>query len=317
MSILSLRRKETESYGGKSKTNQDSGELYGKIHYIDPDCIVPNPNQPRRFFDDNEILRLADSIRQHGLLQPLTVRALSGGKYELIAGERRLRALKLLRMTHVSCVVMQVSDSSSAELAIIENLQREGLNLFEQASAIEKLMSIYHYTQAQVADKLSLSQSAVANKLRLLKFTQNERTILLQNGCGERQARAFLKLPPDLRERAIQFAVERRMNVMQTEEYIERLLGGEKPDHYFPDGFGATSGQIYVAKGSTTKDKRGRPSKDSSRKIVFRDLKLFYNTIDHAVEILRQAGVAVDASRAEGDDVVTLTIRIPKEPRTP
>jgi len=139
----------------KEDTIRDENEKCGgNICYISPRIIVPNPSQPRTFFDNTEIVRLADSIKQFGIIQPLSVRISEGGKYELIAGERRLRASKLLGLQQVPCIVMSVSRECSAELAIIENLQRENLNIFEQGYAIEKLMKLYNYTQAEVALKL-------------------------------------------------------------------------------------------------------------------------------------------------------------------
>ena len=159
-----------------------------RIHKIAVCRILPNPAQPRKYFDSGETLRLADSIRTHGILQPLCVRkpVSTGdlhdfdGVYELIAGERRLRAAKLLGLAEVPCIIVEADSLRSAELAIIENLQREDLNIFEEASAIAALIHMYGLTQEEVAAKLSASQSYVANKLRLLRFDEEEQRRILE-----------------------------------------------------------------------------------------------------------------------------------------
>ena len=169
-----------------------------RVHKIPVCRILPNPAQPRKYFDSDETLRLADSIRRHGILQPLCVRKpISvgdlddyGGVYELIAGERRLRAAKLLGMAEVPCIVVEADSLRSAELAIIENLQREDLNMFDEASAISALIDLYGLTQEEVAAKLSASQSYVANKLRLLRFDDFERQVIIERRLTERHARA-------------------------------------------------------------------------------------------------------------------------------
>ena len=159
-----------------------------------PTCqIIPNPNQPRKTFSQESIIKLADSIKQHGIIQPITVRK-QGELYEIVSGERRLRAAKELNMPSVPCIVININDEKSAEIAIIENLIREDLNIFEQATAIEALIDTYGLTQEQVAARLSNSQSFIANKLRLLRLSQAERDIILQNKLSERHARALLRI---------------------------------------------------------------------------------------------------------------------------
>ncbi|MBQ8345892.1 MAG: ParB/RepB/Spo0J family partition protein [Clostridia bacterium] len=195
------------------------------------DEIRPNRAQPRSGFDQNALIRLTDSIRRYGILQPLTVRRLPVGDtdlYELIAGERRLRAAKLLGLYTVPCIVLEVDERVSAELAIIENLLREDLNMFEQACGFRRLIEGYGMTQEEVARKLSMSQSAVANKLRLLRLREEERRMVLEGGLTERHARALLKLPCDLRLGAIQYMIEKRLNVQESEQYIEHLLRNQK-----------------------------------------------------------------------------------------
>lgn len=190
--------------------------------------IRPNRSQPRAEFDNNSIIRLADSMRRYGILQPLTVRASSddaGYDYELIAGERRLRAARLLGYYTVPCVIIEADERMSAEMAIIENLLREDLNMFEEAYAFRQLIDNYGLTQEEVARKMSLSQSAVANKIRLLKLSYEEQRMILEAELTERHARALLKIDdPELRKDIIREISASKMNVVTTEQYIDNLL---------------------------------------------------------------------------------------------
>lgn len=249
-----------------------------KIQKIKICDIVKNPSQPRRVFDAASIKTLADSIAQNGLLQPLSVRR-TGKNYELIAGERRLRALTLLGESYAPCIVVEVDTQESAVLAIIENIQRRNLNIFEEAAAIETLISSLSLTQGQVAEKLSLSQSAVANKLRVLRLTESEREKIIKNDLTERHARALLKIEDQQkREKVLNHICANRLNVVQSENYIENLLNNKK--------------------GKTT--------------FVFRDLRIFISTINKAIETMRKSGVRASATRDESDGFIEYTIRIPK-----
>lgn len=216
-------------YFKKPKNTEE--ELGRRVLQIKTDDIRPNRAQPRAEFEENSIIRLADSIRRYGILQPLTVRASDPDDiyaYELIAGERRLRAAKLLGYLTVPCIVMEVGEQISAELAMIENLLREDLNMFEQAYGFRKLIDNHRLTQEEVARKMSLSQSAVANKLRLLKLTYEEQRIILEAGLTERHARALLRVEnPQKRWDILQNIIEQKLNVQETEHYIERFLENE------------------------------------------------------------------------------------------
>lgn len=250
-----------------------------KIQKIKISEIEKNPNQPRKVFKESSIHSLADSIAQNGLLQPLSVRKRGKG-YELIAGERRLRALVMLGEQYAPCVVMDADTNSSAVLSIIENIQRCDLNIFEEALAIETLIERLSLTQGQVAEKLSLSQSAVANKLRILRLSQSEREKIIKNELTERHARALLKIEDELkRERALNHICANRLNVTQSENYIENLLSDNK-------------------KGKTT--------------FIFKDLRIFISTINKAIDTMRKSGVRASATRDESDSFIEYTIRIPK-----
>lgn len=262
---------------------------FGKIHMIPIDQLVPNRSQPRRLFDSSSILRLADSIRQYGILQPLTVRRMedtNGAIFELIAGERRLRASKLIGLTSVPCIIVNADNRRSAELAIIENLQREDLNVFEQASSIASLIEIYSLTQEEIACKLSVSQSFVANKLRLLRLTAPERAKILGYGLSERHARALLKVNnADLRIKIIDYISSHNLNVAATEIYIDKILS------------------------EAASEKKPIPE----RRVVLKDIRIFYNSIDKAISLVKQAGIDIESQKQESDDLIELTIRIPKK----
>ena len=272
--------KTTQRQKGRVQPRTDTNEQ--KIVNIELSRILPNRSQPRKSFDNEPLIRLADSIRQYGILQPLSVRRLEDGKYELIAGERRMRAAKLLGMLSVPCIIIGASERRSAELAIIENIMREDLNMFEQAAAIASLIEIYSLTQEQAAKRLSLSQSYVANKLRILRFTPEERDFILEQGLTERHARALLRLNSiEERSLAAKTIAKRRLNVAQAEEYIDKLM-----------------------------EKEIEPPQN--QKIIIKDINLFYNSIDRAIDIIKRAGVDVTSSRSELDDRIEMSITIEK-----
>ena len=248
------------------------------IFSIETRKISPNPNQPRKIFSDDAILRLADSIRQYGIMQPLTVRK-NGEEYELISGERRLRAAKELGMTSVPCIITEASDQRSAEMAIIENLMRQDLNIFEQASAIEALLDAHGLTQEQIAEKLSVSQSFIANKLRILRLSQKEKERIVSAGLSERHARALLKIhSQDEREKALDTIISQGLNVSKAEELIEKTLNNNK---------------------ATTKR-------------TYKSVESFYETLSRAIALATSSGIKLKSRRVENEQYTELTILIPK-----
>ncbi|MBQ4067345.1 MAG: ParB/RepB/Spo0J family partition protein [Clostridia bacterium] len=274
----------------KRKKDKREKERSGGAFTVPVESIVPNPAQPRRTFADEAIMRLAESIRQHGMIQPLCVRRPEGaeGVYELVAGERRLRAAKRLGLSHVPCVLVEASSEESAHMAIIENIQREDLNMFEEAIAIGKLMKVHCLTQEKIAQKLSCSQSYVANKLRLLRLSEGEREQILEAGLSERHARALLRIKDqEARVEALKAVIQRQMNVSSTEEYIDRLVEAEKRE-------------------------RQREKQERKTKLVIKDVRLLYNTIDRAVETVRLSGIDVQTLRRESARDTEIVIRIPK-----
>ena len=242
------------------------------------DALRPNPNQPRIEFDEASLRSLSDSIRRYGILQPLTVRRTDEG-YELIAGERRLRAAKLAGLREVPCLLARSSEEESALLALIENLQRRDLHYLEEAAAIARLIATYGLSQEQAAERLGKSQSAIANKLRLLQLTTDQRQFVLDNGLTERHARAVLRLPENRRSEALITIAKRRMNARQTDLYIEQVLNAAAPGRH--------------------------------RISMVKDVRIFVNTIDHAIRLMTDNGVPATAHREERDGYIEYTVRIP------
>lgn len=189
--------------------------------------IIPNKSQPRKHFDDNELYQLSRSIQENGVLQPVCVRK-TGVTYEIISGERRCRASKLAGLDEVPCIILNVDEESSAVLALIENIQRSDLSFFEEAIAINELINVYGLTQQEAAKRLGKAQSTVANKLRLLRFTDAERNILASSDLNERQARALIRIDdPDQRIKLLHEVVSKRLNLEQTESLVEEALSGD------------------------------------------------------------------------------------------
>lgn len=253
------------------------------------DMIDPNPVQPRRYFDGDALLALSESIKLHGILQPLSVTySRPTGRYTLVAGERRLRAARLLGMERVPAVIIDADSEKSEELAIIENIQRENLSIFEEARAIASLLSKYEMTQEQAARALSVSQSYVANKLRLLKLSPEEAQTVLEAGLTERHARALLRLKDPMRRgAALRHIIAKALNVAMTEEYIDSLICTDSSDK--------------------------EPLSRQRVRIGIRDIKLFCNSIDKAVDTIKKAGVPVSATRTDSPDRTEILICIPNK----
>lgn len=263
---------------------QRKGEfLSTRVQYIPLGRIRPNPQQPRRSFDEEGLAELAASIRSCGILQPLTVRR-AGDGYELVAGERRLRAARIAGLREVPCLVAQVGEEDSALLALMENLQRRDLDCWEEAQAIARLISRYGLSQEEAARRLGRAQPTVANKLRLLRLPEDVRVLLRENGLTERHARALLRLQdPEVQRRAAGDMVRRGMNVAQAEAYVEKLL---------------QSDQVTPPRGRST--------------YIIKDVRLFLNSVDRGLHLMRQAGVDAGWNRQDTDREILLTIRIPK-----
>lgn len=265
------------------KKTQKDEFLSSRVRYIPINTVRPNPQQPRRSFDETALRELADSIRAYGILQPLTVRD-RGGFYELVAGERRLRAARIAGLREVPCLVAEVGEEDAALLALIENLQRRDLDYMEEAAAIARLIGRYGLSQQQAADKLGKSQPAIANKLRLLRLAPPVIDCLRQYGLTERHARTLLRLTdPEQQLAAARHMGQRGLNVAQAEQYVDAL----------------------TAENRTAPPQR-RPA------YIIKDVRLFLNSVERGVRLMQSAGVGAEVGRRDTEEEILLTIHIPK-----
>ncbi|MCL2084467.1 MAG: ParB/RepB/Spo0J family partition protein [Oscillospiraceae bacterium] len=248
--------------------------------------IIPNPAQPRKVFDPDGLKELSESIRQLGVLQPLTVRNAAGG-YELVAGERRLRAARMAGLREVPCILVEADEQRSSLIALVENLQRRDLDCFEEAEGIRRLISLYGLSQEEAAARIGKSQSAVANKLRLLRLDEPTVELIRHYGLTERHARALLRLEkPEQRRQALEAIIVNGMNVAQTDAYVDGVLSPEQS---------------------------AKAKKPAGRTLyIVKDVRVFLNTIGHAVDVMRSAGIQAAFDKSEDDAGIVLTIRIPK-----
>lgn len=248
--------------------------------------IVRNPNQPRKYFDPEAIAQLAESIRQYGVLNPLTVRRAPGGGYELVAGERRLRAARVAGLTDVPCLVIAADNEDSSAIALVENLQRRDLDFFEEAEGFRRLIDQYGLTQEEAARKVGKTQSAVANKLRLLRLSEQNMELIRSAGLTERHARCLLRLEQEAdRINATNYIIEHDLNVNRAEQYIDTLLA----------------------------EQQSPSAQGGERKVVrlIKDVRFFLNTLNRAVGVMVDAGIGATVDQTEEDDCLTLTIQIP------
>ena len=248
----------------------------GRVVFLPARSIRPNPAQPRKIFREESLTELADSIRQHGILQPLSVRR-TGTGYELIAGERRLRAAQLANLNEIPCIVMSMDDREASLAAMVENLQRQDLDFVEEARGISRLMSDWSMSQEQIARMLGKSQSAIANKLRLLRHGDAVLSALRENGLTERHGRALLKLSDEeTKLAAIEEILRRSMSVAMTEKYIQELLEGQQK---------------------------------SPRRV---NVGTFLNSLSQSLAKIQLSGISAVSERRETEDKIVLTITIPK-----
>lgn len=258
-------------------------EKPNKIYEIAVERIIPNPHQPRILFDDEKLCLLAESIKQNGIIQPITLRR-AGNRYELVSGERRLRAAIKIGMKKIPAVIIDITERNSAVLALVENIQRQDLSFFEEAIAIAKLIDFYGMTQEDAAIKLGKKQSTISNKLRLLRLSPKEMTLISEAGLTERHARALLRIEDEeTRLFVIEKIITAGLNVEKTEKLIEREI-------------------------KTSKERENL----KRRSVIFGgEVKLFLNTIDKAIETMQAAGINAEMERKKGEEFIEYKIVIP------
>ena len=258
----------------------------GGIVYLSTEDIVPNPVQPRKLFDDEGLEELSRSIQDYGILNPLSVR-LRGSHYELVAGERRLRAARLAGLKEVPCILLDVNMEDASLIALVENLQRRDLDFIEEANGINQLIRMFGMSQEEAARRIGKSQSAVANKLRLLRLPQDVLEALRQNGLTERHGRALLRLPDSESQRAaLLYIIDNGLTVAATDAYIDALL--QAPEEPEP------------------------PKAEGRRTFVLKDVRVFLNTLSRSIDLMKQGGIDAGVRREETEDQLILTISIPK-----
>lgn len=258
-----------------------------KVVKVAIDQIFPNPYQPRKNFDEEALRDLSASIAQFGVLQPLLVAPADNGRYMLIAGERRLRASKMAKLQEVPVIISEYTSQQIAEIALIENLQREDLHFLEEAEGYEQLMEEFHLTQEAMAARVGKKQSTIANKLRLLRLSDRIRKILVEGGLTERHARALLKLDDEEKQvQVLTVVIDNGYSVRQTESYIEKLLEDKKQEK-------------------------------KKRMVIVNDVRIYLNSIKQVVSAIKDVGIPVAMEQTvEGDDViVSLRIKNMKKPK--
>ncbi len=260
--------------------------MISNITNIDVNKIIPNKNQPRKFFDDKALEELSLSIKNYGVIQPITIRNIYDDIYEIIAGERRFRAAKLLGMDSIPAVIIEVGEEESAAMALIENLQRENLDFIEEAMAFERLIEDFDLNQTQLAEKVGKSQSTIANKMRILKLPESVKQKIKQSNLSERHARALLKIDDEeLLLNIVDKIIKKDLNVSATEKLIKSILE-----------------DVNMEK---TKDKRYVRN--------FINYKIYINTIKNAYNEIVKTGIDAKFEQGESDEFIEIKVRIPKK----
>jgi ParB family chromosome partitioning protein len=270
---------------GEKETEQVIEKTEGEeIRKIPVSLIVPNRYQPRTIFAEDKIEELALTIRTHGIIQPIVVRECEDGKFEIIAGERRWRAVQKLGWDEIPAIVKNLNDKETASVALIENLQREELTPIEEALAYAKLLELHNLTQEALAQRLGKGQSTVANKLRLLKLPQEVQDALLQRKITERHARALIALKDKEKQlKLLQEIIEKQLNVKQTEDRVLKML------------------------------ENAAPKPKPKRKAFSKDMRIAVNTIRQSLTMVADSGLAIDSEEEDFEDYYQITIRIPKK----
>ncbi|MFD0954366.1 nucleoid occlusion protein [Virgibacillus natechei] len=277
-------------FGLGDKADSESEEIYhpDEVMQLPVNKIEPNRYQPRSIFNDEKINELAQTIHTHGMIQPIIVRKLEGetDNYELIAGERRWRAVQTLEWENVSAIIREMSETETASVALIENLQREELTVIEEATAYNQLLELHSLTQEALAQRLGKNQSTIANKLRLLKLPEQVQQSILNKEITERHARALIKInDPEKQVKVLQEILDHDLNVKQTEERIMKL---QNPDEI------------------------EKKKKRNKLKGFNKDVRIAMNTIRQSLTMVSDTGVDVESDEKELDDYYQITIKIPK-----
>ncbi len=260
--------------------------LNKNIIEINIENIIPNRSQPRKNFDEKTLLELSNSIKTYGIIQPVTVRQINDEEYELIAGERRLKAAKISGFEKVPAVIMTVEDDDSAAIALIENLQRENLNFLEEAEAYDKIVKEFNITQNELAEKIGKTQSTIANKMRILKLPEKVKKIIVENNLSERHARALLKLnDEEIQLKILEKVIKKDLNVSSTEKLIKSIVEDLKKE------------------------------KINNRKNIknFINYRIYVNTIKNAYNEILKTGIDAQFEQDDNEKFIEIKVKIPKK----
>ncbi|MEI4771027.1 nucleoid occlusion protein [Psychrobacillus sp. FJAT-51614] len=277
----------SEKQGQDEIVDQPQNHLEEVVN-IAIDKIVPNRYQPRTVFDEDKIEELARTIHTHGVIQPIVIRKMEDDKYEIIAGERRFRAMSKLQWSEVPAIVRNLNDKETASIALIENLQREELTAIEEAVAYQKLLKLHEITQEALAQRLGKGQSTVANKLRLLKLPEEVQQAIMKKDLSERHARALMQI----KEKEVQIelmntSIENHWNVKQIEERVEEILN------------------------PPSKEIKTAPK--AKRKAISKDVRIALNTIKHSLSMVTKSGISIKTEEEDTEDFYQITVKIPKK----
>ncbi|TXL63388.1 nucleoid occlusion protein [Cerasibacillus terrae] len=276
-------------FGLKDKSDSEAEEVSyqpDEVIKLPVQNIRPNRFQPRTLFNEEKISELAQTIHTHGMIQPIVVRQVEDNQYELIAGERRWRAVQLLEWEYIPAIIREMNDTQTASVALIENLQREELTVVEEAFAYAKLLELHDLTQEALAQRLGKSQSTIANKLRILKLPEQVHEALLAKEITERHARSLIKLKEEeLQLKVLEMILEQHLNVKQTEEKVKDLL----------------------------QPKEKKPKRRARLKGINKDVRIAMNTIRQSLNMVSDTGIDVESNEEELEDYYQITIKIPKK----
>ena len=262
-------------------------DIKKEIVNINVHNIFPNAYQPRKFFNEEALEELSQSIQSYGIIQPITVRKI-GDKFELVAGERRWRAARMANLESVPCNIIEITDTQSAEIALLENLQREDLNFIEEAEAYYNLINEHNFTQDELAKRMGKKQSTIANKMRLLKLSSKVRLICLENSLTERHARALLKLPDEeIMREVLDKVIKSDLNVKKTEKLIADIL-------------------------EDLKQPKGSEDKKQTVKGIM-GMRIYLNTIKQAYEAITNTGLEAKYKEVDKGDHIEVVVKIPKK----
>ena len=296
------------SFFGKKK--EETSSSVNQVVMVPVAAIVPNRFQPRKVFNADHIGELASTIEQHGLLQPIVLREYEDQKFEIIAGERRFRAIQTLKWAELPAIVQKMDDHETASMALIENLQREELTAVEEADAYQNLMKLNGFTQASLAEKMGKSQSFVANKLRLLKLSQPVQEAIMNHEISERHGRSLLKLDEFNQQMVLHQILAEQLTVKDTEALVASIIN---PEPAVEEEVADIEEEPATTEEATETPKKAGKRKAPKKEMTTADTKVAVNTIKKSIELIEQSGIPVSAVEDDQKDVYRITIEIPKK----